>query len=73
MEFHSKVVGDLSTNADNHATRLLKINHIEHALQRELIEVKTVAHIIVCRDGLWVVVDHDGLVTEFTSRVDGIH
>ena len=54
-------------------TRRLEVDHVEHALQRELVEVQAITHIIVGRYCLRVVVDHDTLVTQFTSRVDGVY
>ena len=38
--------------------RLLHLDNIHHTLEGQLVEVETVAHIVVGRNGLWVVVDH---------------
>ena len=38
--------------------RLLHLDDIHHTLEGQLVEVETVAHIVVGRYGLWVVVDH---------------
>lgn len=32
-------------------------------LKRNLLKVESIAHVIVCADSLWVVVDHDGFAT----------
>ena len=73
MEFHGEVVWNLTTYRDDDAARLLQIHHVEHTLQREFIEVETVAHIVVGRYGLGIVVDHDRLIAQLTGGVDGIH
>ncbi len=74
MEFHGQVVRYLSTHGHDDTARLLQVDHVEHTLERQLIEVETVAHVIVRRNRLWIIVDHDGLVTQLACglyRVDG--
>ena len=73
MQLHGQVVGNLTTHADDDATGLLQVHHVEHALQRELVEIEAVAHVIVGRHGLGVIVNHDRLIAQFASRVDGVH
>ena len=72
VEVHGKVVGDLTTRGDDRAVRTLQVEDIHHALEGELVEVETVAHIVVCGDGLGVVVDHDGAVALATDGLQGL-
>ena len=73
MQFHGEVVGDLSTHRNNHAAWLLQVNHVKYAFERKFVEVEAVAHVVVSRNGLGVVVDHDRLVTQLASSIDGIY
>ena len=58
IEVHSQIVWNLTTGRYDDAMRLLHLNDIHHTLEGQLVEVETVAHIVVGRYGLWVVVDH---------------
>jgi hypothetical protein len=49
---------------------LLAVDHGEHLLRRERLEVQPVGGVVVGRDGLRVAVDHDGLVAE---AAEGLH
>jgi hypothetical protein len=72
-ELHGKVVGYLTTYADNNATGALQVDNIENALEAQLVEVETVAHIIVGRHGLGVVVNHYALVAQLACSLDSIN
>ncbi len=72
MEFHGQVVGYLSAHADDDASWRLEVDDVEHTLEREFVEVETVAHVVVGGDGLRVVVDHDALVAQAAGCVDGV-
>ena len=58
IQVHSQVVWNLTTGRYDDAMRLLHLDDIHHTLEGQLVEVETVAHIVVGRYGLWVVVDH---------------
>ena len=73
MQFHCQVVRDLSAYRYDYAARLFQVNNIEYTLKRQLIEVKTITHIIVSRYGFRVIVNHDGLVTQLTCSLHGIY
>ena len=73
VQLHGKVVRNLSANGDNHTHGILQVYHIEHTLQRQFVEIELVAHVVVGRDGLRVVVDHDTLVSKFPRCGDGVH
>ena len=72
VEFHGEVVWNLTTHADDDATRLFEVDDIEQTLKGEFVEIEAVAHIVVGRYGLGVVVDHDALITQLASGIDGI-
>ena len=73
IELHCQVVGDLTTHRHDHAARCLEVENVHYALERQLVEVQTVAHIVVGRNGLGVVVDHNRLVSQLASGLDCIH
>ena len=73
MQLHSEVVRYLTTYRHDDTTRLFEVHNVENALQRELVEIQTVAHVVVGRHGLRVVVNHDGLIAQLASGVDGVH
>ena len=52
---------------------ILQFENIHHALEGELVEVKTVAHVIVRRHGFGVVVYHDTAVAFLADGVQGLH
>jgi hypothetical protein len=57
-----QVVRDLPAHADQHAGAVLELVDVQHALQRQLLEVQLVGLVVVGAHGLGVVVDHDGFV-----------
>ena len=71
VEPHSKVIGDLTTCRQDRTVRLLQVNDIQHPLQRQLIEVEPIRHIVVGADRLGVVIDHDGVVALLLDRLEG--
>ena len=73
VQLHGQVVGYLAAHTHDGAARLLKVYHVEHTLQRQLVEVEAVAHVVVGRHRLGVVVDHDRLGAELTGGLNGIH
>ena len=73
VEVHCQVVRNLSAHRHNHALRNLKVDDVEHALKRQLVEVQAVAHIVVGADRFGVVVNHYRLVAQFASRLDGVY
>ena len=72
VELHCQVVGDLTTHRNDHTARGFEIHHVHYALERQLVEVQTVAHIVVGRNGFGVVIDHNRLVAQLASRLDCI-
>ena len=68
-----EVVRDLSAGRDDHAFRHLQVEYVQHPFERQFVEIEPVAHIVVGRNGLGVIVDHDRLVTQLAGRLHGIH
>ena len=73
VELHGEVIRNLSAHADDDAARFFDVNDVEHALQRQFIEVEAVAHVVVGRHGFGVIVDHHALITLSAGGLDGIH
>ena len=73
VEIHGEVVWNLSARGDDDTVRLLHVDDVHDALEGELVEIKTVAHVVVGRHCLWVIVDHDRPVTLLADGVQGLH
>ncbi len=73
IQTHSEVIRYLSAGGDNHAVRLFVVQDVEHTLKRQLVEVQTVAHVIVRRHGLRIVVYHDTAVAAVAYGVQCLH
>ena len=53
---------------ENRSARAFGVNHFEHVLQRQRLEVQAVAGVVVSRHCLWVAVDHDCFVAGIRQR-----
>ena len=73
VQTHRQVIRDLAAGGDDHAVRVLQLEDIHHTLEGKLIEIKTIAHIIVGRHRLGIVVDHHGTIALLTDRIQGLH
>ena len=58
VKIHGQVIRNLTTRGHDDTMRGLHIDDIHHTLERQLIEVQTVAHIVVGRYRLRVIVYH---------------
>ena len=70
MKLHCQVVRYLSTHGHDDTARLLQVDNVEHTLEGELVEVETVAHVVVRRNGFGVIVNHDGLVAQLAGSLN---
>ena len=68
-----QVVRNLTSHGHYHPVWLLQLIDVHHPFKGELIEIEPVAHVIVCRHGLRVVVDHHTAVPFFPDGVQCIH
>ena len=73
VEEHSEVVRNLTAGRYDHAVRLLEVDYIHNTLEGELVEVETVAHIVVGRHGLRVIVDHNRAVALLADSVQSLN
>ena len=73
VELHGEVIRNLSAHADDDAARFFDVDDVEHALQRQFIEVEAVAHVVVGRHGFGVIVDHHALITLSAGGLDGVY
>ncbi|GIX61719.1 uncharacterized protein BcabD6B2_11540 [Babesia caballi] len=70
VQLAGEVVGSLAAHGNDDALGSLElINGVNH-LSRELLEVQTVADVVVSGDSLGVAVDNDGGVAETAQRLD---
>ena len=58
-KFEREIVGYLSAGGDDDGLRLLELDDIKHALERELIKIKPVRHIVVGRHRFGIRINHD--------------
>ncbi len=58
VEAHGEIVGNLAAHGEYHAVGHLEVENIHYALECELVEVQAVAHVIVGRYGLGIIVYH---------------
>ena len=60
--------------AEHHhdADRPFAVDHLEHVLDRQRLEVQAVRRLGVGRDGLGVAVHHDGVVAQLSERAHGL-
>ena len=72
LEFHGQVVRYLAADRNHHAVRLFEVDYVEYAFFGQFVEIEPVAHVVVGRDRLRVVVDHDRRVTELACGLHGV-
>ena len=73
IELHSEVIRYLSAGGDDDTVRVLEFDDIHDAFEGQFIEIETVTHVIVGRNGLWVVIDHHRAETVVSDRVQCLY
>ena len=73
VETHRQVVRNLPTGAHHYAVGGFQIEDVQHALVGKFVEIQAIAHVIVRRNRLGIVVDHHRTVTFFANRVERLH
>ena len=53
--------------------RLFQVDDVEHTLKGQLVEVETVAHVIVCRYGFRIIVNHHTAPALLTDGAESLH
>ena len=72
-EWHSEVVGDLSSGGDNHTFRILQFNDIHYTLIRKFVEIEPVADVVIGAHCLRIEIDHNRSVFSFSYCHQGIN
>ncbi len=72
LESGGEIERGLAAELDDDAVGLFVMADVEDVLERERLEEKFVAGVVVGGDGLGVRVDHDGLVPDFAQREGGV-
>ncbi len=72
-ESERRLAAELADDAEDLAGLRLGVEHLEHVLERQRLEVEAIARVVVGRDGLGVAVDHDGLVAGVRQRERRVH
>mmetsp|Transcript_72066 Transcript_72066/g.203447 ORF Transcript_72066/g.203447 Transcript_72066/m.203447 type:complete len:1095 (-) Transcript_72066:280-3564(-) len=70
VQAHRQVVRRLPSHGDHDAGRLLQFRNVHDDLMAELLEVEPIGLVEVCRDGLGVAIDDDGLVAQAPQGLD---
>ena len=73
IKAHGKIIGDLSTRRNNYTMRAFKVDNVHDTLKRKLVEIQTVAHVIVCRNSLGVIVYHNRTPSLLAYGVQSLH
>ena len=73
IQIHSEVIRYLTTSRDDDTMWLFHVDDIQHSFKGQLIEIQTVTHIIIGRDGLWVIVDHHRAPSLLADRVQCLY
>ena len=63
----------LAAELDDHPLRLLDLDHLEHVLHRQRLEVEAVGGVVVGRDRLGVAVHHHGVASQLAHRHRSVH
>ena len=53
--------------------RILHLNDVHDALEGEFVEIEAVAHVIVCRHRLGIIVYHYGAIACLAYGVESLH
>src|SRR5215831_20126572 len=73
MKLKSEIIRGLTTNRDNHSNALLPRVNIEHVFQANLVEVKSVTDVIIGTDCLWIEIQENRAVAQFSENAGGVH
>src|SRR5204863_9824600 len=73
MKLKGEIIRSLTTNCDNHSHALLPRVNVEHVFQANLVEVKSVAAVIIRTDCLWIEIQKNRAVAQLAECVGRIH
>ena len=63
VQRHCNIVRQLASHRQHNPSRLFALVNVHHGLERDLVKVEAVAHVVVGAHCLWVVVHHDGFAS----------
>mmetsp|Transcript_13419 Transcript_13419/g.34357 ORF Transcript_13419/g.34357 Transcript_13419/m.34357 type:complete len:392 (-) Transcript_13419:148-1323(-) len=63
-EIHCHIVRDLTTHTEDHTDWTLELVHVHRRFECQLVKVHSRALVVVSRYSLWIVVEHDSLVSK---------
>lgn len=66
------LAAELDDHTGDRAGQRLRVDDLQHVLERQRLEVQTVGGVVVRGDGLGVAVDHHGLVARVAEREGGV-
>ncbi len=67
-----RLSAELHDHARDRARQRLRVDDLQHVLERQRLEVQAVGGVVVRGDGLRVAVDHHGLVARLAQREGGV-
>src|SRR6266480_636285 len=73
MKLKGEIIRSLTTNCDNHSHALLPRVNVEHVFQANLVEVKSVAAVIIRTDCLWIEIQKNRAVAQLSENAGGVH
>src|ERR1044071_8730846 len=73
MKLKGEIIRGLTTNRDNRSNALLARVNIEHVFQANLVEVKSVADVIIGTDCLWIEIQKNRAVAQLSENAGGVH
>ena len=62
----------LPAKLDDHTLRAFALDHVQHVLQRQRLEIEPVGGVVIGRDRLRVAVEHDGLEAHIGQGKSGL-
>lgn len=73
VKLESDVVGGLTSHREHHTRRSLGVVNVEDGLERDVLKVESIGLVVIGRNRLGVVVDHDRLEAQLSQRSDSSH
>ena len=73
VKAQGKVIWNLAACRHDYAMRIFQFENVHDTLEGEFVEIETVAHVIIRRYGLGVVVNHDAAITFLADGVQRLH
>jgi len=69
VQTHRQVIRNLSTGRNNHSPRFFQLYNIHHTLERQFVEIKTIAGIVIRTHRLRIIINHHRTVSHLIDRI----